>query len=252
MFCPELNKDFNTKEEMFSELKKHKAEIISMKKAQILKSCEKGIGVNAKLIDPTKIDTQIKGLDGDDNYYYIAVNTTRILDNHKDLHVDGIWNKTVKEKQGKNYLVLDHELKVSSTVVKKEDVEMFTATIPFAALGKNYPGETEALIYKVPKSKIINQAAKDWLESGDEIQASVRMRYTDILFALNSEDPEDKAEKAVYQKYIDIVANKSDFEDGVDYFWPVKQAENVYESSLVLMGSNHVTGPRAGLVHSKR
>ena len=41
-------------------------------------------------------------------YHYIAVNTTNILDSHGDLHVKGLWNKSVKDQQGKNYLVTDH------------------------------------------------------------------------------------------------------------------------------------------------
>ena len=51
-------------------------------------------------VKPLKIDA-IKGVDLDDNFHYIAVNTTNVLDSHGDLHVKGLWNKSVKDQQGK-------------------------------------------------------------------------------------------------------------------------------------------------------
>lgn len=240
--CKELHKDFDTKEQLAKELVKYKDDIISLKKAQIYKSCEKGLAVNAKPIDSLKLNTQTKGIAIDTDYYYIAVNTTRVLDSHEDLHLNGIWNKTVKEQQGKVYLVADHELELDKTIARKENVEIFVAEIPFALLNKPYEGNTEALIYKVRKDKVINKTAKEWLDSGDSIEASVRMQYVDIDFAIDSDDKDDVKYKDNYDKYIKEVANINDFENEIIYFWIIKQARNVYESSLVLFGSNATTG----------
>jgi len=240
--CSELNKDFETKEALFDALRSVHKEIITRKKEQIYKSCEKGSSLTAKPIDPLKLSDSIKNLAIDSDYYYIAVNTTKILDSHKDLHLNGIWNKTVKEQQGKVYLVADHKLELDKTIAKREYIEMFTANIPFALLGKPYEGDTEALIYKIRKDKIINKAAKEWLDSGDAIEASVRMQYVDMMFAANSNKEEDKQFKSNYDKYINEIANKEDFEDEILYFWPIKQAKNKFESSLVLFGSNNTTG----------
>jgi hypothetical protein len=157
------------------------------------------------------------------------------------LLVDGLWTKSTQERQKKNYLLVDHEMKVLSTVVKKEYVEMFTASIPFSLLGKSYAGYTEVLFYKVPKDKVLIQEVKDWLESGDEIQASVRMKYIQISLALNSDDKEDIRERETYDEYYPLIANKEDFEE-IEYFFVVKEAANVMESSLVLFGSNSTTG----------
>ena len=240
--CNELNKSFETKEQLFKELKLYKNDIIAMKKAQIFKSCDKGISVTAKPLDYLKLSTQTKDIPLDDNYYYIAVNSTRILDGHLDLHLDGIWNKTTKEQQGRNYLVADHKLELDKTIAKREYVEMFTAIIPFSMIGKNYTGDTEVLVYKVRKDKIINKTAKEWLDSGDSIEASVRMQYTDIVFALNSDAKEDVREKKTYDELLPIIANKEDFDSEIMYFWGIKQAKNTLESSLVLFGSNSATG----------
>ena len=239
--CKELNKSFESKELLFKDLQANKQEILDFKKAQILKSCDKDNATNFKPILLSKSLEQIKSFEVDNDYYYIAVNSTNILDSHSDLHVNGIWNKTVKEQQGKNYLVSDHKLEIDKVIAKRKDVEMFTAEVPFSTIGKEYDGTTEVLIYKVAKDKIINTLIKEWLDSGDEIQASVRMQYVNIEMALNSTDKSDVYEKKVYDEYIDKIANKSDFES-IDYFFVVKDAKNVRESSLVLFGSNGATG----------
>ena len=241
MICKELNKEFTDKNEMFKALKSNKEYIISVKRSQILKSFEKGLGVNAKSIDVSKLGTTSKGILKDNDYYYIAVNTTKVLDSHGDLHVDGIWNKTVKDQQGKNYLVTDHKMELSNVVAKKENIEMLLAEIPFSSIGKSYSGNTQALIYKVAKADIINPLAKDWLDSGSDIEASVRMQYVNLDLAMNSEAKGDEAEFKNYNEYIDTIANKDDF-DSIDYFWIVKEAKNIGESSLVLNGSNSATG----------
>lgn len=236
------DKSYDTKEALFADFRKNIDDIISFKKATEQKSHEKGQAVTCRVLDPVKLQGAVKALNVDPAYYYIAVNSTAILDSHDDLHVTGIWDKSVKEQQGKNYLVADHELTIDDTIVRKEHVEMLIVTIPFALLGKDYAGDTQALIYKVAKDKVIHTKAKDWLESGDAIEASVRMQYITILFAMDSNDPEDATLKANYDKYLPYIANKADFEY-ISYYFIILEAKNVRESSLVLAGSNPATGP---------
>lgn len=235
------DRTFATKEELFKELKDNLDFIIEAKKTQIQKSCDKGVSVSCKSLDLLKFTDQLKGVKIDDNFYYIAVNTTGILDSHDDLHVEGIWNKTLKEQQGKNYLVEDHCIEVSKVIVRKEHVEMFVAKVPFSLLGKPYQGETQALIYKIPKNQVKKEYIKEWLDSGDAIESSVRMQYVTILFAMDSNDPDDAEQKRNYDTYISQISNKNDF-DYIPYFFIIKEAKNVRESSLVVFGSNHVTG----------
>jgi len=242
IYCKALDTTYIDKDKLFKDLKANKSQIIATKKAEILKSYEKGLDVTAKPLDVTKLCETKKEISFNDDFFYIAVNTTKILDSHDDVHINGLWKKTTKEQQGKNYLVDSHILGLKTTIAKKEHIEMFTAIAPFAILGMPYSGETEILIYKVRKDKIIDSTAKDWLESGDAIQASVRMQYVDIQLALKSDDPDDKAERKVYDKHISDIANKDDFDNEILYFFAIKEAKNVLESSLVLFGSNPVTG----------
>ncbi len=240
MYCKELNKNFDTEKELFDELIKNKNTIINFKKSQILKSADKGLSITAKPL--LKSNNATKNLNLDDDYYFIAVNSTNILDSHNDLHVKGIWNKTIKEQQGKVYLVADHKLELDKVLAKKEDVELKLIDVPFSAIGKSYEGETQVLVYKIKKDKLKNETIKEWLDSGDSIEASVRMQYVKIKFCLNSDDDDHKEYKKNYLTYSPLIANKNDFENEIKYFWAVTEAKNVMESSLVLFGSNSSTG----------
>lgn len=241
IYCKELNKEFATKSEMFSELKDNLETIIAQKKSEIYKSIDKGIQVISNQKQISKLSQTTKSFDMDDNYYYFVVNSSRILDSHKDVHLDGNWEKTVKEQQGKTYLVFDHELKRSEIIAMKNDIEMFTAVIPFSMIGKNYNGDTYCLIYKVDKTKIVNKEAKEWLEKGYDFECSVRMQYMDIIFAANTDEDGYEKELSNFNNYYPLIANKEDF-DEILYFWGIKQAKNVYESSIVMFGSNPATG----------
>lgn len=234
-------KEFTSKELMISYVKENLDQIIDFKKSVEQKSVDKGVAISCKSLNSIRMEVADKAIKTEKDYYYIAVNTTGILDSHDDLHVSGIWNKTLIDQQGKNYLVDTHELTIGTTIVRKEDIEMFVAKVTFSSLGMSFPGSTQVLVYKFRKDKVINQTAKEWLESGASIQASVRMRYVGIKFALDSNHPEDAASKKNYDDYIEQIANKSDFEY-IPYFFIITEAKNEKESSLVPFGSNAITG----------
>lgn len=241
--CKELGKSFDNKEDLFKALAENESVIIDAKKSEIHKSFDKGLQVltHQSQIEKALSTEANKGIKFDNDYYYFVVNSANILDSHGDVHVDGNWNKSVKDQQGKCYLVFDHSLKRSDIIAMKKDVQMLTAKLSWNLLGKSYEGETYCLIYKVLKTKIISKEAKEWLEEGHDLEASVRMQYIKIESAFNSTNPDYAKQKETFDAYIDIIANKSDFES-VDYFWVIKEAKNVLESSLVLFGSNSATG----------
>jgi hypothetical protein len=243
MFCKELNKSFENKDDLFKALFENEKLIIDAKKSEIYKSIDKGSQIVSSQNEIKKaLETETnKGIKFDDDYYYFVVNSANILDSHNDMHVDGNWNKSVKDQQGKTYLVFDHSLKRGDIIAMAKDIEMFTAKVPFSLLGKSYEGETYSLIYKVAKDKIINKEAKEWLEKGYDLQASVRMQYVKIESAFNSNSPDYSKQKEIYDTYYPQIANKDNFKE-IDYFWVIKEAKNVMESSLVLFGSNDATG----------
>lgn len=237
--CKELDKTFENKEELFKALKENKKDIIGLKKSQVHKSFEKGLGINLSKCDMSKLAAS-KSEFSDDNYHYIATNTTKILDSHSDLHVNGIWNKSAKEQNRKNSLLDSHIPTLKTTIARRKNVEIFVSDIPFRAVGKDYNGSTQALVYKINKDKI-REEYKEWFDDDSDIEASVKMQYVDIDLAMNSTAKGDESELKEYNDNIDSIANKDDLGE-ILYFWTVKQAKNLDESSLVLNGSNPATG----------
>lgn len=247
--CKELDQDFSTQEELFKALKENKDKIISIKKKTIYTGYDVNSPENSKqVVSNSQVKLKAieqsasKDLFKDTDYYYFAVNTTNVLDSHNDLHVKGIWNRSAKLQNRKNYLVDTHSLTIKDTIAYPEDVEIFVTEIPFKALGKNYEGDTEALIYKVHKDNIIGDTIKDAIDKGKTMQASVKMQYVQMEIAMKSEAKEDEDEFATYNKYKGQIANIGDFKKEPLYFFVQKEAKNIHESSLVPFGSNSATG----------
>lgn len=252
IYCKELQKEFSNREDLFKELMVNEQIILDAKKSHIYNSKEwynnngvKGLSISTNQEDIIKAlnNEQNKGFKNDNNFYYFVVNSANFLDSHGDVHVDGNWNKTIKDSKGQVYLVLDHELKISEVIAMKQDIEIMTAYVSWSMLGKSYDGETYSLIYKVQKDKIVNKQVKEWLDIGYTFEASVRMQYIKIDTAMNTDNPEFEKQKKVYDEVLPLIVNKNElYEEDLQYFWVIREAKNVKESSLVLFGSNSATG----------
>ena len=242
IYCKELNKEFESKADLFKALVENESFIIDAKKSQVYKSFEKGLQVisDQKTIEKAFNDSE-KGIKFDADYYYFVVNSANYLDSHNDMHVDGNWNKSVKDQNGKVYLVWHHDFsKTENIIAFPEDIEMITSKVAWSLLGKSYEGETYSLIYKVKKDKIVNENVSKWLKEGRKLQLSVRMQYIKLETAFNSDDSDYAKQTENYQKYYPLIANKDEFKE-IEYFFIVKEAKNVMESSLLPFGSNSAT-----------
>lgn len=233
------DKTFATKEELFAELRANVDKIIACKTSEIYKSHEKGNHFNGFISklpgEETKAGPQMK-----EGYCYPIINTTKYLDSHDDVHMDGIWNRSAKEQNGKLYYVADHEIKTNSIIAWPSDVNVMVKSVPWSWVGKDYAGNTEALIYEIDKSAIVNATAKQIIDSKRPVQNSVRMQYVKISLAMNSEDKNDVQYKANWDKWLDEIANKEvAIENG--YFFAVEEAKIVKEGSMVPFGSNDAT-----------
>ena len=242
IYCKELNKEFESKSDLFKALVENESFIIDAKKSQVYKSFEKGLQVvsDQKTIEKAFNDSE-KGIKFDSDYYYFVVNSANYLDSHNDMHVDGNWNKSVKDQNGKVYLVWHHDFsKTENIIAFPEDIEMMTSKVEWSLLGKSYDGETYSLIYKVKKDKIVNENVSKWLKEGRKLQLSVRMQYIKLETAFNSDDEDYSKQTENYNKYYPLIANKDEFKE-IEYFFIVKEAKNVMESSLLPFGSNSAT-----------
>lgn len=238
-FCIELNKSFDTLNEMHLALKSNAEKIISLKKAQIYKSHEKGqLSIKGAFV---KIDEAVKAvLDMKTDYIYPVINTTNYMDSHMDVHFPGIWKKSLKDSEGQIMYVNDHQLSIDNVIAWKEDVRAYVKSIPWSLLGRNYEGKTEALIFEIEKSKLKKDSAVKAIDENRDVQNSVRMSYVRIKMGVNSMQKEFKEEKAYFDLMYPEIVNK-EVVDELGYFWGVEEARIVKEGSLVLFGSNDVT-----------
>lgn len=232
----ELNQEFATKELLFAALKANMKKIITIKKAQIYKSYDKGQLTGEQIITRELS----KGLATKENHIYPVINTTDFLDSHLDNHQKGIWTKSVSEQQGKIRYSLDHSSKVADVVAWPEDVKMKVELLDWADLGFDYEGKTEALIFGINKANIDNSEALKIIDKKRPVENSVSMQYVDIVLSLDSDDKKYKEEKKIWNSIIDTVANK-DFAIEQGVMWIVREAKIINESSMVTKGSNSAT-----------
>ncbi len=228
------NRTFTTKSELFKALKEQKNELIGLKKASIINS-------DGLKSETTKLDGMAaKVVHLDDNYSYHVINTTKYMDSHSDVHIDGIWNKSLSDKQGKIYFVADHDLSIKSVIAYPKDVTMYVQDLPWRLLGKDFDGNTQALMFKVDKNKIVLDAAKQIIDNKIDIEHSVRMQYVNIELAIDESAEGYEDEKMLFDATINQIANKAQaVEQG--YFWVVTEAKISQEGSMVLRGSNDAT-----------
>ena len=162
------------------------------------------------------------------------INTTYWYDSHGDVHIDGLWKKSLSENKGL-YLLQEHSLTFKGII--SDEVRAYTKAISWRSLGVAFDGYTEALVFDSTVKQSRNPYMFDQYREGNVKNHSVGMRYVTLDLALNDEDY--PAYKALWDKYIDKIANRSEVEDA-GYFWPVTQAK-VVEGSAVPIGSNIIT-----------
>jgi hypothetical protein len=238
IFCKELNKEFADKSEMFSALKINKEKIIGLKKASIKNSDPVSYVIKSTEVEKgAPVEGEVVGIG---SYVYAVINTTNYYDSCGDVHLDGIWDNSLKDQKGKLYYVINHELKLGSVIAYPNDVEASVQTLKWSELGLDYTGKTQALIYKAKLTEATNKDALSAIVTKQDIQNSVRMGYISMILCIDDSSEDYKQEKANFDKYLAIIANKQDAEDA-GYFWAIAEAKIVKEGSAVLFGANDAT-----------
>lgn len=232
------NKEFSTKEDLFKALKENKSQLVSIKKSATKNADAVNFGSidTSVKIDTNKDDVQTQMQNPDSLNVKVVINTTNFLDSHGDVHINGIWNKSVKDNV--NFLHLqEHERDFDKVIT--DTAKGYVKTMTWKQLGLSFQGSTEALIFESTIDKkrnefMLNQYANGWVKNH-----SVGMRYVNLELAINSEAEWNKDEKEIWDKYYPIIANK-DLADEKGYFWAVTEAK-IIEGSAVVMGSNSAT-----------
>jgi hypothetical protein len=230
------DKEFETKEDLFKALTTHKKELISLKKS-VTKNADAVSYGYIETVSKNATDKAIASADLPETLNVkVVINTTNFLDSHGDLHINGIWNKSVSDN--KTFLHLQEHRRDFGNVIT-DSAKGSVETMTWKKLGLPYEGKTEALIFESTIDKLRNgfmlkQYANGWVKNH-----SVGMRYVNLELAINSEAEYDKEYKELWDKYYPVVANK-ELADERGYMWIVTEAK-IIEGSAVVMGSNSAT-----------
>lgn len=242
ILCKELGKEFATKSEMFFELKKNRELIVAQKKAAIkfsdpvryfIKQLLEGTGIEKALLDAPDVI-------GIGSTIYAIINTTNFYDSCGDVHLDGIWDNSIKDQKGKLYYVMNHDLKLGCVIAYPKDVDASVVSLKWSDIGQDYTGSMQALVYAVKLTESSNKDALSAIITKQDIQNSVRMGYISMILCIDDSSDDYKQEKANFDKYLKVVANKQDAEDA-GYFWAISEAKIVKEGSACLFGANEAT-----------
>lgn len=165
-----------------------------------------------------------------------VINTTNIIDSHMDLHIPGIWKQSLNSKR-KRYLLNQHKQTFEGVISR--DVTPSTKKFDWSALGYDYEGKTEALIYESIIRPDVNPYMYEQYMKGFIYEHSVGMQYVNLFMCVNSEEKWWKDEKEAFDKYLPMAVNP-EAADEWGMFWAVTEAKDI-EGSAVLFGSNHIT-----------
>lgn len=229
---------FQTKEELFSFLKANKSALVAEKKYQVKHGdCIHHFVYNEDGSEEiTKAIANPSDYNGNELKVSLVINTTNIMDSHSDVHLPGIWNKTLRENKN-IYLLEEHKMSFRNII--SDDVKAFVQSKSWGELGYNALGQTQALIFNTTIKRDRNEYMFKQYLNGHVKNHSVGMQYVALDLALNSDSKYDQEEKAVWDKYINDIINKEAVE-AQGYFWAVREAK-IIEGSAVVVGSNTVT-----------
>jgi len=226
---------FEDKEELFDFLIENKDLHITEKKSELKKAdaihCQlsNGLTIKGAHIDETTTTVQVKSV----------INTTRVMDSHLDVHIDGIWKKSLRENPGFN-LLQEHVMLFDHIISDVDEVKAFTEILSWKSLGfRRIKGDTQALIFDSTIERDRNEFMFDQYAKGFVKNHSVGMRYVKMFLAINSDSNTNIEEKEIWDKYIETVINRKEAE-AKGFFWAVTEAK-IIEGSAVVKGSNIFT-----------
>ena len=233
--------EFATKKELFKFMVENKDKLIAQKKA-VKKEVDCAVIVKPILVfDPKLAANKADGdiidpVNLDSLKVVVVINTTNFMDSHSDVHLPGLWNKSLKDNRMIMHLQ-EHDMEFDKIISDGDNLKAYTKRFKWSELGYSYKGETEALIFESEilrkrNEYMLNQYANGWVRNH-----SVSMYYVKMDFAINDEDYPNEFE--AWNKYYPQIANP-EVADEKGHFWYVLEAKCV-EGSAVPLGSNTAT-----------
>lgn len=232
---------FKTKKSLLRFLYKKQDTLIEMKKASfkkadsipfyscgLIKNASKSFKANEPIINP-----------GNELNVEAIINTTNWLDSHMDVHLPGLWKKSLQENRRIKHLQ-EHRMAFDHIIADKNDLKVSTKKIPWSEFGVSIDGNTEALVFDSIVKASRNPFMFSQYAQGHVDNHSVGMQYVKLILCIDDED--SGANFEAWEKYYSDIVNP-EMADKRGYFWAVTEAK-VIEGSAVPIGSNTMTPTR--------
>jgi hypothetical protein len=221
---------------LFDFLVKNEQLIINAKKS-VIKEADAAYSaplyVNSRGAIVDKADDQGSVIDPSKLRVVPIINTTNWLDSHGDVHIPGLWKKTISDNKKSGFLLLKSHIRDFEAIIA-EGCQGQAKQMSWKELGLDYSGVTEALLFIAIVEQDRNPYMFEQYQKGRVKQHSVGMRYMKILTCINDDDY--PVQKENWDKYIEMVVNRDEAEED-GYFWAVLEAQ-IVEGSAVVFGSN--------------
>lgn len=228
--------NFKTDKELFDFLVENEEDIFYSKKQSFKKADGFVSGaVPAHLSFAQKNDVAL--IDKEVLDVVAIINTTKVLDSHGDVHIDGLWDKSLKENKFLKHVQEHKVYEFDKIISDKNDLNAYVKNYSWKELGYNYDGETQALVFESKVRKSRNQFMHKQYAEGNVDNHSVGMRYVKLVTCINDEEYQVQFEN--WEKYAPMVVNQEALESR-KYFWAVLEAKAI-EGSAVPLGSNSIT-----------
>jgi hypothetical protein len=226
--------EFATKDELYKFIVDNEQRILTQKKEQLKNS--DGFAFVTFEVENKSFVNKANLIQKDEIEVKAVINTTNVIDSHLDLHMPGIWSKSLKENKNIMHLQ-EHEMKFDKIISDNEDLKAYVNTYNWKQLGYEFEGITQALMFQSKVKQERNAYMFEQYAKGRVKNHSVGMRYVKLLTCINSDDYPTQKEN--WDKYYPEAINK-EVADIYGCFWVVLEAK-IIEGSAVPLGSNQLT-----------
>lgn len=228
-----------TQKERFDFLASNKDFLVNQKKSISKNADEFGVSlIEKRFLDDVQAKAYGKSLPADTEdviYRTIVANTYKWMDSHDDVHIPGLFTKTINENKGNIPHLHDHIYALDAKVGIPSNI--YEQIVPWTSLGVNLEGDTTVLLADSAIHKDLNSSIFGQYKRKEISQHSVAMSYVNMFLCIN--DPSYKEYYDSWNKYIEGIGNMPKvIENG--YFWAITEAK-LREFSCVFKGSNELT-----------
>lgn len=231
-----IGKSFDSEKDYLDFIVKNEDLVINARKSEI----KEADGFQFYSIPQRTMGTNKSSKDSSDEkeiLVKVAINSTNVLDSHLDVHIPGIWDKSLKESGKKILHLQEHGRRFKDVISRGEDLKSYVETVTWKSLGFDLDGSTQILVFESRVKEEQNAEMYKEYSKGNITEHSVGMQYVKMITCIN--DDEYPVQKENWDKYAPEVANKNALKE-TKVFWAVLEAKAI-EGSAVLMGSNSFT-----------